>query len=87
MPAVIVSTCHKMAAEHQHGSEWRRRAKTRGVGFGGRGQHPPVGRSVDRPAQEGRKQKVKGGCSAAIVWKTVPLKWIHMVQRSKFDQK
>lgn len=43
---------HKMAAEHQHGSEWRRRAKTRGVVGGGVAS---ASRSVGKEAKGKRR--------------------------------
>lgn len=54
MPAVIASTSHKMAAEHQHGSDGAGEQKLEG-GEASAGRS--VGRPVSRSAQEGKNSK------------------------------
>lgn len=60
MPAVIASTSHKMAAEHQHGSDGKGEQKRKGwggVASAVRSLGRSLARSVSRSAQEGKNSK------------------------------
>lgn len=57
MPAVIASTSHKMAAEHQHGSDGAGEQKLEG--WGGGSIRRSVGRSAGQSVGTGGKKIAK----------------------------